>query len=197
MTTEYIFVEVDMRKDFSNDPRSSLGVPGALEIVGKMAVIEDNSRVILEIMDSHEFDDPVSQEEFDTYGEHCVPGTWGHNRIEGLPDFEDGDLHLKKNTYDAWVGMTTEMECQNPSVLKVLRTFDAIVVGGVVTGICIKAFIDGIISRDLAKKTIVISDCVANLDMDGIPTTEECFKEWKEAGVRVMSYKSFITEFVM
>ena len=69
------------------------------------------------------------------------------------------------------------------------------VVGGVVTGICIKAFVEGVIEKGMAEKTIVISDCVANLEgVEGISSTEELFSAWKDSGVGIMSFEDFVKE---
>ncbi len=197
--TGYTFVEIDMRKDFSDDPRAILPVPGTLAIVGKMRVIEEYSDLVLEVYDNHLQDDPVSQEEFKSFPPHCIPGTWGHERIAGLftPEEPERLKRFPKNTYDVWkceVG-TDVCNAQTDNLLKKLKGSSKIVVGGVVTGICVKAFIEGIIENDLADRTILISDCVANLEgVGGIPSTEELFTAWRNNNVAILTFEEFIKE---
>ena len=196
---KYVFAEIDMRNDFADDPRAVLPVPGTYAIVGKMAVLEKNASSIIIAADTHELDDPVSKDEFKSFPPHCVPGTWGWNRIPGLTRFEEGDLRITKNSYDTWKGMIGE-GVEAPVAKLIMRKFknvDTIVVGGIVTGICVKAFMDGAIERGLsrAKKLIVITDCVANLDIDGVPKTEDLFNEWDTAGAKLMTYEEFVNEY--
>ena len=192
----YTFVEIDMRNDFADDPRAVLPVPGTYALVGKMCVLEEDADLVVEVYDNHEEGDPVSQEEFKSFPPHCIPGTWGHERIPGLhtPEFASFK-RFPKNTYDAWgcqVGMDSCTESTG-RFLSIIQESEMVVVGGVVTGICVKAFVEGMIGKGLAGKTVVISDCVANLEgAEGIPSTEELFTAWEEAGVTIQTFEEFL-----
>lgn len=196
----YVFVEIDMRNDFADDPRAILPVPGTYALVGRMRVLEESSALLIEAYDDHTGDDPVSKEEFKSFPPHCVPGTWGHKRIAGLFSSRNPRRHWKfrKNSYDAWKGIiqgSAKDRKEVQSFERVLAKAERIVVGGVVTGICVKAFMDGVISRGFAGKTTVISDCIANLEaVSGVPKTKDCYEEWKKAGARVMTFEEFIKE---
>lgn len=195
----YVFIEIDMRNDFADDPRAVLPVPGTYAIVGKMRVLEEKADTVVEVYDSHCEDDAVSQEEFKTFPPHCIPGTWGHERIPGLysPTKPGAYVKMAKNTYDAWKGMDGDA-CAERSLdafETIIKDSERIVVGGVVTGICVKAFVEGMISRGYAKKTTVIADCVANLEgTEGILKTVKLFSEWTKDGVLVQAFEDFVKE---
>jgi nicotinamidase-related amidase len=194
----YTFVEIDMRNDFADDPRASLPVPGTYAIVGKMRVLEEKADMVIEVYDNHEEDDPVTQKEFEIYPPHCVPGTWGHERISGLYTPEFGSFkQFPKNNLNTWDCQLGKDSCTESAgrFQSVIQESETVVVGGVVTGICIKAFVEGIIERGLAEKTIVISDCVANLEgVEGIPSTGDLFSSWKDAGIGISSFEDFVKE---
>ncbi len=185
-----VFVEIDMRNDFADDPRAALPVPGTYALVGKMRVVEDLVDEVLETFDHHEADDEASQKEFEIFGPHCVPGTWGHERIAGLAPSRS----MPKNTYDFWKGVG--MDGAPPSwAEELVMGADLIYVGGVVTGICVNAFINGAIEKGLAPKLRVISDCVANLEgAEGVDSTEDLFNKWTGAGVTVIGFDEAIKE---
>jgi len=188
----YTIVEIDMRNDFSDDPRAALPVPGTLGLVGKIAVLEESAKNVLEVMDNHSESDPTSQEEFRKFPPHCIIGSWGHKRISGL---NRSTLQLFKNTYDAWMGMHNSTYPSNiDTAMELLENSNTIVVVGVVTGICVKAFIEGAMERGMAEKTIIIRDCTANLDASGVPSTRTLFKYWSEKGIRIISFEEFIKE---
>jgi len=195
---KYTFVEIDMRNDFADDPRAALPVPGTYAIVGKMRVLQENADLVIEVFDKHREDDPVSQEEFNTFPPHCIPGTWGYERIPGLFTPEFGSFkRFPKNTLDPWGCQVGKDSCTESSgrFLTLVQESEMVVVGGVVTGICIKAFVDGLIERGLAGKSVVISDLVANLEgVEGIPSTDELFTAWREAGVVVQTFEEFVQE---
>ena len=115
MDKYFVFVEIDMRNDFADDPRAVLPVPGTYGLVGKMRAIEDLASDVVEVYDHHNINDPISQEEFKLFPPHCVPKVttramrgnpdysgWGHDRIAGLAK---SDFKVPKNTYDFWKGM--------------------------------------------------------------------------------------------
>lgn len=184
----YTVVEIDMLNDFSDQPKAALPVPGMLNLVGKIATLEKNAIRIITFCDSHG-DDAESQKEFEIFGPHCIEGTWGWQRVPGLltPHF----LALKRTT-DSWHNLTD-------TVIDIIQAYfdisDKIAVTGVVTGICVKAFVDGAIERGLAKKIVVISDCIANLNIEGVPSDTECFELWKSKGVEIMTFEQFMASF--
>jgi len=193
----YYFVEIDMRNDFADDPRSNLPVPGTYAIVGKMRALEEAATRIIEVFDHHDVDDVVSLDEFECYPPHCVPGSWGHQRIGGLfvpPPGEEGRLvRIPKNNVEVWPGMANYKGDDSDNALNLaLQGTETIVVGGVVTQICIDRFVQGAVARGLTKKIIVVRDCIAGLETDDLPPEDLVIESWKEAGVQIMNFGEFL-----
>jgi len=80
MSSPTVFVDVDTQYDFM-DPAGKLAVPGAQEIVPNLRRLTEfavaHGIPILATADSHTPDDL----EFDEFGQHCVTGSPGHERI--------------------------------------------------------------------------------------------------------------------
>jgi len=174
-----VVVEIDMRKDFSDQPDAALPVNGCLGIVGYLRVVESKGDIVIEIHDSHKKNDP----EFEDYPPHCVSGTWGHQRIDGLPK---SDFRIPKTGTDVWDSAADK----NIKLMESLfTTADKIIVGGVVTGICVDAFVKGAIERNYGGKLVVIRECVANLSkMDDVKSEESCFSAWNSEGVDIVDF---------
>ena len=193
----YYFVEIDMRNDFTDDPRANLPVPGTYAIVGKMRVLEEAAVKVIEVFDHHDVDDVVSLDEFECYPPHCVPDSWGHQRICGLfvPSKQEAEKLVKipKNNIDVWPGMAKYKGANaDDSLEETLRGAETIVVGGVVTQICIDRFVQGAVARGLTENLIVVKDCIAGLETDDLPPEDLVIGSWKEEGVRVMNFGEFL-----
>ena len=193
----YYFVEIDMRNDFADDPRSNLPVPGTYAMVGKMRVREEAAVKVIEVFDHHDVDDFVSLDEFEQYPPHCVPDSWGHQRIGGLfiPSLgEEGRLvRIPKNNVEVWPGMANyKGDDADDALDQSLQGAETIVVGGVVTQICVDWFVKGAIVGGLTEKLIIVRDCIAGLPGGDLPPEDVVISSWKEAGVRVMSFEEFL-----
>ncbi len=81
MSARALFFDVDTQHDFI-DADGKLPVPDAAEIVGNMRRLTEfaveNDIPIVASVDAHPRNDP----EFDVFGEHCVPGTPGQEKLE-------------------------------------------------------------------------------------------------------------------
>lgn len=186
---EYTFINRGNHKfpeGFSDDPRSALPVPGMLGLVGKIAVLEEYSLKRIVVSDSHESNDI----EFKEYPPHCVRGTWGVQQTIGLMCDMPENLILKSTT-DVW---ESGIGAWNQAIGDNLERTTPIVVVGVVTEICVKAFIDGAISRGYTDRLIVISDCIAGLNQF---ECDKCLVEWKAQGVTILTYAEFIIKYIM
>jgi len=193
----YHFVEIDMRNDFADDPRANLPVPGTYAMVGKMRVVEEAAARVIELFDHHDVDDFVSLDEFEQYPPHCVPDSWGHRRIGGLftppPGEEERLTRVPKNNVEVWPGMVKFKGDDSDDTLETtLKDAETVVVGGVVTQICVDWFVRGAVLRGLAKKLIIVRDCIAGLESDELPPEDTVIASWEEAGVRIMSFGEFL-----
>ena len=188
---KYLCVEIDFINDFADTPRAALPVPGCLEAAMKFGYIEAEVKNVLSIRDYHEADNETTIKEWDVWPEHAKVGTWGADRIPSMLEsvrWRSGG-NVLKNNYDAWEGLigVFDQGYTEKHIRDIIDRFDMIFVGGVVTGICVKAFIDGAIERGYADKLVVVSDCVANLeDIPDVQSTEELFNDWLSNGVDIM-----------
>jgi nicotinamidase/pyrazinamidase len=92
-------------------------------------------RPVVFICDSHEPEDP----EFDTYGQHCVRGTWEAEIIDELPTADASVLHKKtlSSFYDTQ--LAAKLRSHRPRVVEVV---------GVCTDICVLYTVYDLKARD-------------------------------------------------
>lgn len=171
-----LLIDVDTQYDFM-DPKGSLYVPGAADIVGNMktaisSLIKAGSFAIVSTVDMHDEDD----EEFKTYPPHCVKGTAGADKIAETMVYREpyltriigvDDVYNKHNccqfvvskkTYDIW-----DVEKGNPAVMRSMISFlnpTNIFIMGVATDVCVIALAKGLV-RD--RSIYFIDDCCKGL----------------------------------
>ena len=163
-----VFFDVDTQIDFVY-PAGALYVPGAERILP--AVVKLNryaaarGSVVVSTMDAHSENDP----EFKTWPPHCVIGTIGQQKPQDtllerratIPSAAteirlDGaqQILLEKQTFDCFT---------NANLLPLLKELDAerYVVYGVVTEICVKHAVSGLLGT--GKPVELVTDAVRHL----------------------------------
>jgi len=121
-------IVVDMQNDFA-DPGGKLFGPRAHDIIPAVQRLLSKAHAkrmtVIYTQDWHTPDDP----EFAIWGEHCVAGSWGAQIVDDLPQ-ADGDITIRKTTYDAFYGTPLE---------SLLRTnnIQTVIVTGTVANICV------------------------------------------------------------
>jgi nicotinamidase/pyrazinamidase len=164
-----VFVDVDSQIDFLY-PAGSLFVPGAERIVSNIAELNafaaKRGIPVISTMDAHTENDP----EFCTWPPHCVVGTTGQHKpavtlLEkrvtvpngpSLPETAGAQqILLEKQSIDCFT---------NPNLIPLLNRLgaDHCVVYGVVTEICVKNAIFGLLK--LGRHVELVTDAVKDLD---------------------------------
>jgi nicotinamidase/pyrazinamidase len=142
-----VFFDVDTQIDFLF-PSGALYVPGAEAIVATVAALNKAAPVLVSTMDAHAEDDP----EFRTYPPHCVAGTLGQRKPAATLV---GQTFIEKQTLDCFLAPKTA------EILAQLNA-DRYVVYGVVTEICVKFAIEGLLKT--GKRVGLVTDAVKALD---------------------------------
>lgn len=163
-----VLFDIDTQLDFLL-PAGALYVPGAETLIPRFAQLTAyalaNGIPIVSTMDAHTEDDP----EFRAWPHHCVKGALGQRKA--IPPVADavavplsGDcpdvtrarqIVLEKVTVDCFT---------NPHLPRVLEQLaaDRYVVFGVVTEICVRHAIEGLI--ETGKRIEVVADAIRHLD---------------------------------
>jgi|SRR5579864_1050527 len=173
-----LFWDVDTQVDFLS-PGGRLYVPGGEKIIPNLrrltAWAGEHHLTVISSADAHRPGDP----ELQVYGEHCMIGTPGQqkveetlllrrfivpNRVIELPDLTKfQQVIIEKQAFDF---------ASNPNSEKVLRQFaseSAITMYGVVTEICVAAAARSLIAA--GRRIHLVQDAVAALD----PAKAEAF----------------------
>lgn len=142
-----VFFDVDTQIDFLF-PSGALYVPGAEAIVATVAALNQAAPVLVSTMDAHAEDDP----EFRIYPPHCVAGTLGQRKPSATLV---GQTFIEKQTLDCFLA---------PKTAEILARLNAdrYVVYGVVTEICVKFAIHGLLKT--GKRVDVVTDAAKALD---------------------------------
>lgn len=141
---------IDMLNDFVKEG-GTLVVPKARDIIPNIKKRLDEAHragtPVIYMTDAHLPNDV----EFEAWGPHAIPGTWGHEIIEELKPRE-GEYVLHKRKYSAFYG--TDLD-------PFLRDFriEKIIITGTLTNICIYYTAIDAVMRDY--KVVVPRDCVA------------------------------------
>lgn len=164
-----VFFDVDTQIDFLY-PAGALYVPGAEKIVEHIAALnhfaEAHGIPIVSTMDAHTEDDP----EFKTWPPHCVAGTAAQQKpastllerrrlianVPGDVEFEGArQMLLEKQSLDCFSTVT---------LAKLLGRLGAerYVVYGVVTEICVKFAVEGLLKT--GKRIELVTDAVRSLN---------------------------------
>ena len=163
-----VFFDVDTQIDFVY-PAGALYVPGAARILPAVVKLNRyaaaNGIVVVSTMDAHAENDP----EFKAWPPHCVVGTVGQQKPQDtllerratIPsaatkiDWNGAQqILLEKQTFDCFT---------NTNLLPLLKELDAerYVVYGVVTEICVKHAVSGLL--DTRKPVELVTDAVRHL----------------------------------
>jgi nicotinamidase/pyrazinamidase len=180
-----VFFDVDTQLDFLY-PAGALYVPGAERIVDNVARLNRYAAAhdipVLSDMDAHSENDP----EFRDWPAHCVARTFGQAKPQAtlldrrvvlsskakLSEWPSGmqQLLLEKQSLDAFSNP------QLPGFLQSLRA-DRFVVYGVVTEICVKCAVTGLLRT--GKRVELVTDAVRHLNED---EAQQTMRELEKAG---------------
>jgi nicotinamidase/pyrazinamidase len=151
MTT--VFLDVDSQVDFLF-PAGALYVPGAEKITGAIARLNRHASShgfpIISTVDAHAENDP----EFRIWPPHCIAGTLGQRKPEATLV---GQILVEKVVNDAF---------SNPKLSTLLDELrgERYVVYGVVTEICVKCVVDGLLRRRDGARIEIVTDAVRSLN---------------------------------
>ncbi len=164
-----VFIDVDSQIDFLY-PAGALYVPGAEQIVPNIAKLNafaaQRNIPVISTMDAHTEDDP----EFRNWPPHCVTDTTGQQKpavtllekrivVQNGPNLPETagaqQILLEKQSVDCFT---------NPNLIPLLDRLgaDQCVVYGVVTEICVKNAIFGLLKT--GRRVELVTDAVKELD---------------------------------
>lgn len=181
-----VLIDVDTQLDFVV-PAGALYVPGAEKRIPAWRRLLEHAVSagipVISTVDAHEENDI----EFTQWPPHCVRGTLGQRKPEGLtisascvlpvrspapqaPPLGVRQVIVEKQTTDAFA---------EPNFLRVLEWFDADVyaVYGVAAEVCVRQALFGLLER--GKKVEVLTDAIKELDPRRL---EEMLGEYQAAG---------------
>jgi nicotinamidase/pyrazinamidase len=180
-----VFFDVDTQLDFLY-PAGALYVPGAERIVDNIARLNRyaaaNRIPVISDMDAHSENDA----EFHDWPAHCVAGTFGQAKPQAtllerrvvlsskakLSEWPAGmqQILLEKQSLDAF---------SNPQLPGFLQSLgaDRFVVYGVVTEICVKCAVSGLLRT--GKRVELVTDAVRHLNED---EAQQTMRELEKAG---------------
>jgi nicotinamidase/pyrazinamidase len=164
MTT--VFFDIDTQIDFMY-PTGALYVPGAERLLPVIADLNRRAPVVISTMCSHTEDDP----EFDIYGHHCVAGTLGQRKPAALlVNDAKRQILFPKAQLDVFTV---------PDLAPLLERLgaDRYVVYGVVTEICVKCAVFGLLKT--GKRVELVTDAIQALDRS---IAEQALAEFAAAG---------------
>ncbi len=167
-----VFIDVDTQLDFVV-PSGALYVPGAERLIPVWTRLREQAAAagitIVSTVDAHDEDDP----EFAAWPPHCVLGTLGQRKPEGLtcanphmqrtqshvpaawPDGAPAQIVVHKKTTDCFA---------EPNFVRVLELLNAdrYAVYGVATEVCVRHALRGLLGT--GKKVDVLTDAIRELD---------------------------------
>lgn len=183
-----IFLDVDTQADFIY-PVGALVVPGAAAILPQLAALTQfaarHDIPIVSTVDAHFENDS----EFADYPAHCVAGTWGAMKVPETMTANPPRVSLDGEAPGEWKGQlilekrSVDMFTQ-PSIASLLTRLnpEQFVVYGVVTEICVKNAVDGLLR--LGKHVAVVSDAVYALEASKTPGL---MHRWRAAGCSIVT----------
>lgn len=165
-----VFLDIDTQLDFLF-PAGALYSPGAESICGNLgrltAYAQRNGIPLLSTVDSHAEQDP----EFGTYGHHCIRGTLGQRKLSTTIASRHQHL-IEKQKFDCFTVPRTE------ELLRELKP-DRVVVYGVVTDVCVRLAVDGLLERNFQVSVVV--DAIHAFDHG---KAEDLLHRWRLAHVK-------------
>jgi nicotinamidase/pyrazinamidase len=165
-----VILDVDTQLDFLF-PCGALYAKGAESICGNLARLTAyagrNGIPVISTMDAHAGDDP----EFRVYSHHCVRGTLGQRKLSTtlLPR---NQYIVEKQTFDCFSTPRTE------ALLRELKP-DRVLVYGVVTDVCVRFAVDGLLERNY--QVSVVADAIHAFDNDA---AGRMLLNWRQAHVK-------------
>lgn len=186
---EKVFVDIDTQKDFV-EPDGHLHVPGAEHLpplyARLFAYARQNGIPIISSQDNH----PPDDEEFETFGSHCVQGTAGQQRIaqtlaagrleidpQDTLDVSPVDLMGK---YEQLIFNKASLEVfDNPHFAALVEQVDVgeYIVFGLTTEYCVLQACRGL--RKRGKKVKVVRDAIRAVSRE---TGEPAVREMTQLG---------------
>jgi nicotinamidase/pyrazinamidase len=158
MTTLYL--DVDTQLDFMV-PAGALYVPGAERIIPTIAALNRHAVAqgapLISTTDAHAEGDV----EFREWPSHCVIGTLGQRKPAAtLVGAGDRQIVFEKVTLASFA---------HPGFEPLLRRVDAerFVVYGVVTEVCVRLAVEGLLAHGLGKRVEIVEDAVRHLTAAG------------------------------
>ena len=196
-----IFWDVDTQIDFLF-PEGRLYVPGGEQIIPNLhrltSFARDRKIPLISTACAHPPGDP----EFDVYGEHCVVGTPGQQKVAEtlLPrrlivPYRKFKLPADLSDYDQVIVEKEKLDVfTNPNTDDLLRLFPAsagVVVYGVVTEICVKNAALGLLKS--GRRVELVTDAVCSLDD---AKCAQFLQEFAAAGGKVTTVQEITRNFV-
>ena len=190
-----VFMDIDSQIDFLY-PAGSLYIPGAVQIVPNIAKLNSFAAQrgipVISTMDAHTENDP----EFRTWPPHCVAGTTGQQKPaltllekrvtvpndSSLPETAGAQqILLEKRSLDCF---------GNPNLISLLDRLgaDRCVVYGVVTEICVKNAIFGLLKT--GRQVELVTDAVKELDA---AASAEMLAQFSAAGGHLSVSRAIMT----
>jgi nicotinamidase/pyrazinamidase len=170
-----IFFDVDNQLDFLY-PAGSLYVPGAEEILPAVAKLtqyaKENQIQIISTADAHTENDP----EFETWKPHCVVGTVGQQKSAATLAIAQPSILSSTSRSTAAPSPQIIVEKQhydcftNPNLAPLLASLraDHYVVYGVVSEICVRAAVFGLL--ETGARVELVTDAIRHLDPSAYQT---------------------------
>ena len=193
---DFVFVDVDTQFDFM-DPKGSLYVPGANEIVPNLERLieyaEKNDIPVVASVDAHPQDDP----EFAQFPPHCVRNTPGQRKIgatvlepvmvvpetaQSIAVPHSGSLVLEKTIFSLFGNRMADTLFREIGAKKY-------VVFGVATDYCVKAAVLGLLER--GYKVAVVEDAISGVTAEG---SKAAIDEMTRAGAEFITTEDVLSK---
>jgi nicotinamidase/pyrazinamidase len=188
-------VDVDSQIDFLY-PAGSLYVSGAEQVVSNIAKLNafaaERGIPLISTVDAHTENDP----EFRTWPPHCVAGTTGQRKpavtlLEKRVTVANGPSLPETAAAQQIILEKQSVDCfTNPSLIPLLHRLEAdrCVVYGVVTEICVKNAVFGLLK--LGRQVELVTDAVKELDRSA---SVEMLAQFVAAGGKLMAGRAIMT----
>jgi len=193
MERELIFTEIDIQNDFMNED-GALYVPNAESLKPTILSINkfasSNGYTIIATGDSHIKEDAEFEINGGPFPFHCMAGTEGEKRIEGL---SEPTKLFTKHTYD--IGNEDYFEDAFKELVKESGDKITFVMYGVATDYCVTAAVDTFLKlsekNNFDVKLIIISDAIIGIDKNN---SDALINKWNNNDkMNVMTFDRFKT----
>ena len=191
MAKRIVFLDIDTQVDFMVKEgalyvKDSEKIIGNLEKLARLA--KEREILIISSVDTHRRGDP----EFKVFGPHCLKGTKGHKKLkETLLDnskvisykkvYSPAELKKMGSKYGQIILEKKTLNLfSNPNALPLLEAIfpDEIYLYGVVTELCVKEAVEGLIKKGFSP--FVVEDAIKEISAK---EKKRLFSLWKKEGV--------------